>query len=425
MNSTAISESCLTSALGYASRSFRVIPVCSVIEGVCDCGKPTCTSAGKHPHVRSWQKAASNDQGQIRRWWKLWPIANIGIVTGAASGVFVVDVDGEQGNETLCQLMHAHNWKPETLTARTGKGLHLYFAHPGGKVLNSVRTALGDGIDVRGDGGYVVAPPSRHRSGVLYQWESENVAISQAPQWLIDLATSKNHEAKEPIDMEDVQATAAQEVDEIILEGERNNALTSTAGKLRAGGMGRAEIETHLLSINAVNCKPPLPEDEVRTIASSVCRYDAGVLTLRSMSKMAEENPLYYFPFNLQEWCADTRIFMMADHQVGWYIWLVVECWKNQGMLPNDPAMLFKLARASSRDVFDREKDAVLAAFDELVDGERPILIHRRMAELWQEQSKKYTQRVEAGKRSGESRARQKAEAKGKAEPIQAEPAIQ
>jgi hypothetical protein len=95
---------------------------------------------------------------------------NIGIVTGAASGIVVIDVDAG-GEETLARLEREHGPLPPTVMARTGGGgRHIYFRHPGVPVKNDVKKRLAPGVDIRGDDGFVVAPPSLHKSGNLYEW---------------------------------------------------------------------------------------------------------------------------------------------------------------------------------------------------------------------------------------------------------------
>ena len=125
---------------------------------------------------------------------------NIAIVTGQVSGVFVVDVDGESGRKTLEELQKNYGKLPETVSAITGRGIHLYFRYPdscpdisnlsGSSVHGEVLT----GIDVRGNGGYVVAPPSLHPKGDYYRWERSpfEFDIAEAPQWLLDLVVRPN-----------------------------------------------------------------------------------------------------------------------------------------------------------------------------------------------------------------------------------------
>ncbi len=161
-------RSVLEAALTYAARGWLVFPCWGVTDGACDCGK-TCTSPGKHPITRNGLKDATTDAEQIAEWFDQHPNANVAIVTGAASGLVVVDLD-RKPNKNGIESLKALGAMPRTLIARSGSGgLHLYFTHPGGEVPSS-SNKLGPGIDVRGDGGYVIAPPSRHISGGVYAW---------------------------------------------------------------------------------------------------------------------------------------------------------------------------------------------------------------------------------------------------------------
>lgn len=158
-------------ALRLARQGFAVLPCHCPGAGGCSCRQPGCGSPGKHPRTRRGLHDATSDPAQIRRWWKQWPTANVGIRTGAVSGLVVVDIDPQHGGLDTMRSLVADGAIPRGLRVRTGSGgWHLYFAHPGGHVRNSAGTALGPGVDVRGDGGYVIAPPSRHISGATYQW---------------------------------------------------------------------------------------------------------------------------------------------------------------------------------------------------------------------------------------------------------------
>lgn len=151
-------------ALQYARLGWQVLPVHWPMGNGCSCKRPDCTNPGKHPLTLHGVHDATTDRRQIRKWWRTWPEANIGVATGAASGIFVVDADGAVGRETLVQLCG----NPRTLMSRTGNGRHYFFRYPGERIRNSVRFA--PGLDVRGDGGYVIAPPSRHQNGKRYRW---------------------------------------------------------------------------------------------------------------------------------------------------------------------------------------------------------------------------------------------------------------
>jgi len=126
----------------------------------------------------------------VARWWRRWPSANIGLRTGAVSGLVVVDVDpGHGGAASIRALASRHPGLRDAPRVRTGSGgWHLYFGHPGGVVPNSAGR-LGPGLDVRGDGGYVIAPPSQHVSGGTYTWQSGRLTdLPRLPTWLQDAA---------------------------------------------------------------------------------------------------------------------------------------------------------------------------------------------------------------------------------------------
>jgi putative DNA primase/helicase len=169
-------DSCLSAALYYASLGWRVIPLWGIRNGRCECGKTDCPSAGKHPRLPAWPEKGTTDPDVIRSWWKHWPYANVGIVTGEGSGLVVLDIDPKScGFETLADLEEEHGALPDTLRVQTGGGgRHYYFIHPGVHV-GTTRGEIGGrrtpGVDLRADGGLVVAPPSLHASGRYYLWE--------------------------------------------------------------------------------------------------------------------------------------------------------------------------------------------------------------------------------------------------------------
>ena len=172
----------IDAALEYAGLGWRIIPVHTATNGKCSCRKAKCNRAGKHPRINQWIDKASCDSRQIFAWWKKWPQANIGVLTGAESGVVVLDVDGEIGRQTLNSLAGSDPSILETRIHRTGSGgSHLFFQHPGGQCSNAVKTL--PGIDTRADGGLIVLPPSLHPSGGRFEIIADG-AIATLPDSL-------------------------------------------------------------------------------------------------------------------------------------------------------------------------------------------------------------------------------------------------
>src|SRR5262249_1068395 len=151
--------SCLAAALRYAKRGFRVFPVHSVRNGVCTCqprrdreGKGPCEHPGKHPRFSNWQERATCDPTVIEQFWLNHPDSNVGIATGAACGIFVLDADPKNGGQESLDEQVVKYGPIDTLQALTGsRGKHFYFDHPGRPVRNPV--GIKPGLDIRGDGG--------------------------------------------------------------------------------------------------------------------------------------------------------------------------------------------------------------------------------------------------------------------------------
>jgi hypothetical protein len=176
-------------ALSYAARGWGVFPCHSVREPAgCSCYRADCASPAKHPRIAGGLTAATSDPSTIEGWWRRWPNANVAIRTGAASGIIVLDVDPDHGGEeTLARLLAEHRPLPPGAVVETGSGgRHVYFAHPGGLIRNDAGRRLGPGIDIRGDGGYVIAPPSRHVSGGSYLWNDGRKDLPTLPDWLLE-----------------------------------------------------------------------------------------------------------------------------------------------------------------------------------------------------------------------------------------------
>jgi P4 family phage/plasmid primase-like protien len=238
---------------------------------------------GKKPILPGWVDLATDDPTVGAQWIEHYPSHNIGIVLGFQpyNGLtyFVVDLDidseGKDGVEELLQHMMARQVElPPTLVQNTGGGGRQMFFYTSGETRVPNRVGVLPGLDVRGDGGQVVAPPSIHPSGVVYTWREPQCSIAESPQWLLDLAgavhrsDTTSHRASGGID------AAAQ--GDPIPEHERNDTLFKIACKLRNKGISRMGILGHLADVNQNRCQPPLSLEELEEIADSAAKYDPG-----------------------------------------------------------------------------------------------------------------------------------------------------
>ena len=255
----------LTAALGYALRGWQVLPLHGIDDGGgCTCGREACSSPAKHPRIHRWPDRASSNKDQITEWWAKWPAANVGIATGKASGLVVLDVDPRHhGDLSLKDLEQRRGELPTGLRCKTGgDGIHIYLRHPDDLQIRNSANQLAPGLDVRSSGGYVVAPPSSHASGGAYSWQSEpEEQAAEMPAWLVDALTSPRDRAAQEAEATGKKrskswqasyaapgsgegygkAALSKEVEIVAAapEGGRNNTLNRSAwnmGQLVAGG---------------------------------------------------------------------------------------------------------------------------------------------------------------------------------------------
>jgi hypothetical protein len=366
----------VTYALDYAERGFKVLRLYTLNGNMCSCGDVHCGSPGKHPQTRHGLKDATTDRLVIERWWRECPDANIGILTGAESGIIVVDVDdkdGMLGSESLQSLAARFGGLPRTLTSITGNGRHPYYEHPGIPIKNSVGT-LAPGVDVRAENGYVVAPPSRHANGSRYRWEDPDQPLAPLPDWLLAMMTPN----KEELQMQKLLSPPSK--DSMILKGSRNDTLHKLGSGLRGKhGMEQTEIASILTEYNLTRCFPPMDESEVISIVDSVCQYPPGKCTEKSLERQ-EQSRLYWFPLNTRDWLSDVGLMLMTDTQLGWRCQLMVLAFANGGFLPADIDQLSKLAKAKNKATFEKACAPVLAEYEEVIRGGVRMLKHTKLA---------------------------------------------
>ncbi len=258
----------LQAAIEYAVKSsFKVLPLFHVLDnGCCACGDLSCSSIGKHPHWKLAPNGVHNATGNVDLiidWWTQEPYANIGIATGATSSIEVIDIDPRnEGNESIRELEASIGPLPKTLEVATGGGgKHFYYRYSGKKLSRKL-----PGIDFQSDGKYIVAPPSNHASRKLYKWVEVDYKISYLPEIYYSIPAIKNFSTNN---------SSVSQAD-LIPEGQRNQSLTSIAGKLRSIGLGVEHIREILKSLNEDKCRPPLPYTEVDRIAESISKYPSG-----------------------------------------------------------------------------------------------------------------------------------------------------
>lgn len=277
-----MSNSHLDWALFYASRGWRVFPTHWVVDGgewgsscSCELG-PACDHTGKHPRIRRWQDAATCDAGIVTGWWTEWPVANIALVTGLESGVFAVDVDPRDGGAEAYAKEQGVLF-PGTLTSMTGSGgWHLFYRMPpvlnGDEPVRNSASRIAPGIDVRGEGGYVIVPPSRHESGALYVWTDANAEPGVAPPELIARTRRPAGSGGRVGGGAGSGLPSADEILDGVPEGERNDTLFRWACQLRRKlGDDRKAVELLVREAARVS---GLDQDEVTVLLESAFRQD-------------------------------------------------------------------------------------------------------------------------------------------------------
>ena len=310
-----------TSAVEYSRRGFSVIPL-----------RPR----DKRP-VGTWKNAQERrlTPDEVDALWARTPKNNIGIVTGAISGFVVLDWDGDG----TAHRQLTERGLPETPTVTTGKGRHYYFKHPGFSVPNGVRVI--DGCDLRGDGGYVVAPPSIHPNQTVYRWESDNIPsledFADMPDWLLTLVRERSESpdnapksAPTGHDLPEGRGTLSRATVTFLAEGsmpgERNQRLFNAACDMNGCGFAVSDALSLLVPVSR-QCGTP--DDEARKTILSAFRLPRDPARPDAFRPEATAvSPLNVLRYNrteagFSELFADTvGIDLQYDHRRGrWLVW--------------------------------------------------------------------------------------------------------
>lgn len=265
------------SALHYAEQGFAVFPL---------------IPREKKPATTNGFKDATTDLKQISFWWDMDPNYNIGIATGKpSSGLVVIDIDnghGGNGSDSLRDWEKQNHNLPDTCTALTGSGgVHLYY-----RDTEEYRNKAGilDSVDVRGDGGYIVAPPSVHPNGSIYEWEVDH-SPDDMKVTMADATVRKflNPRKKEP-------KQESMPVDEVYPEGKRVDSLVRMIGAMKGWGISDAAIKSAVQIENIRRCDPPLIVEELEKEVFPAIKRDwipeHPYATTKSASMLPEPVPL-------------------------------------------------------------------------------------------------------------------------------------
>lgn len=249
-------EPMLQHALDYAKNGIKVFPANP------DSKKPMCP----------WKTTATSDPQVVQSLWSDKEAAMIATPTGQVNGFIVLDVDVEnrkEGDESLARLCAEHGPLPETrVVATQSGGRHYYYKAPPGREIKNSASKIGTDLDIRGDGGYVIAPPSVGSKGSYHILNDAEPA--DLPEWLLTLILDEG-KAKRGLSRQNITTRNLE-----IHNGNRNSSLASIAGRLRHCGADESTISTALHKVND-QLAEPLEESEVEAVAGSISKYEASI----------------------------------------------------------------------------------------------------------------------------------------------------
>ena len=241
----------IRSALALAQRGVAVFP---------------CRPRDKRPATPHGCKDGTKDPVVIEKWWHHEPEYNIGIATGSLSNLFVVDVDGFEAEKELRKFEREHGELPATVKVTTPRGGHLYFTWPRETPVGNSVGKIAPGIDVRGESGYVLAPPSVHPSGRRYRWSVDSHrAVAQAPEWLLATIAAPAHRtvSAPPSEWRGIVHIG-------VAEGARDCTIAKLTGHLLRRRVDPIVVLELMQAWNATRCAPPLPPNDVVRVVNSI-----------------------------------------------------------------------------------------------------------------------------------------------------------
>jgi len=309
----------LKQILSYTEMGWRVLPIHFRKDNMCSCGSVDCSSPLKHPTFSSWDEKATDNKSMISARWEREPRYNVGILTGKKSNLVVLDIDNKEGQNLFNNLSSND---PETVISKTGSGGRHYFylydegfaEDSGGKISNKVRFL--DGMDIRAEGGFVVAPPSEHNSGNFYEWinSPKEFQVQPLPEWLKDAI--KNNTSQKTKDTANILKDL--NITKEIPHGRRNDVLFRLSAALhRNFGFEIEDVKPVVENVNDKYCNPSLPKKEIEQICLSGCGY------LKKDDILSEIEPYELSDVGNGKRIADMYGDVIRfDHSSSkWYIW--------------------------------------------------------------------------------------------------------
>lgn len=236
-----------------------------------------CSPDTKKPLTPHGCKDAKKTPGPIKAWWTRHPDASIGVATGTMSNLIMIDedldeIEGKDGPHNMMLWERDNGDLPETVVVITGRGgRHRYFKYDKDDIKN--RAGIIKDVDVRGEGGYAILPPSKHPNGTIYEWETspDEMEIAEVDENVLKFLS---------IGKEIKEKGQKLKLDEVIQSGQRNTTMHKLACSLQAQGLEDNAIMAAVQQENENRCNPPLSPDEIETIVKSALKYRKGELKI-------------------------------------------------------------------------------------------------------------------------------------------------